>query len=269
MPEAAPATVSMKVPATPVTRPEAFVQESFAYADAAELAGQKEGRGWGGAWQGEGAAIRNVSLEYSLHPKSGGTLVIPPSKEAVTLSRVSGPTSRFFADQKNTRHWYFAALINHSDRSPAAGGEVRIYPLDATATGTSFYIGIADVGTTLRISMPGAPAPLMLPNMNKPMLLVCRFEASEPKAGKWDFMASLLVNPNLVAAGFKQAGAPLVATVKNSAMPPQSGVSIRKDAGPATTEVDEIRYGHHWTEMSFKPGSSAPPVPAATKAAAK
>jgi hypothetical protein len=222
------------------------------------IQGQKAGRGWVGGWESSGAKVRDGSLMYPGFTVSGGSLVLSPGNETVSARRVMGPTANLIEDPKKSGHWYFATLIRHSDQTAGVGGEVRIYPVDPDAAGKGPYIALVDVGNGLRISMNDSN-PQILPDANKPVLLVCLMEVANPKAGKWDLSISLLVNPPVGQPTFKDAGKPIKADIKAMALPGQTGVMIRKSNGAAETTVDEVRFSEHWADLQL--GGPKPTLP--------
>jgi hypothetical protein len=243
--------------------PETLVVESFGYASGTDLQGQKAGRGWLGSWETRGARLRDTSLNYPGHKTSGGSMVLPAGNETVTARRVAGPVSRMLSDSKKQGHWYFSALISHPHQAAGSGGEVRVYPLDPGDRGNGLHITLADTGAGLRISLAGAQAPVVIPNSNDAVLLVCRIDVTNPNNGRWDLAASLLVNPSLERPGFKEAGKPMKMEAKGAVLPVQTGVLIRKEPGLAETTIDEVRFSEHWADICFRPPKLPPPVKAA------
>ena len=235
------------------------VAESFAYANGAAIDAQKSGRGWQGGWEANGAQVRAGSLPYPGMLPSGGALEFPGGEEKRSARRVMGLVAPLIENPKKAGHWYFATLIRVSDQSPGAGGEVRIYPLDPDNSGRGPYISVADMGQAARVSLSGSQLPLLLPDANRPILLVCRMEVQNPKDNKWDLTMSLLVNPPVDRAGFKEAGTPIKAVFKGTALPAQTGVLILKSGGSAAAIVDELRFSEHWDDLQLGGPKAAAP----------
>ena len=225
--------------------------ESFAYANGTAIQGQKSGRGWQGGWEGNGAKVRDGSLAYPGMPSSGGSLVFPGGDEKFSARRVMGPVAPLLDAPKKAGHWYVAMLIRVSDQSPGTGGEMKIYPLDPDRSGQGPYITVADFGQAARVSISGSQQPQLLSDANKPILLVCRMEVTNPKDNKWDLAISLLVNPPVDRPGFKEAGTPIKAVFKATTLPAQTGICLHKSDGAAEAIVDEVRFSEHWEHLQL------------------
>lgn len=238
------------VKAPPMEGP--LAEEGFAYGAGDAFLSATPSGGWTGSWKATGAQVEAGSLAYDSHRQGGGRVVMAAGSETRSVSRVLGPTTKLTPAGAKEAHWYFATLVQHGDGTPAAGGGVRIYPLDPSGDSKGFQIAIEDLGTNIQISIPGGGAPVTMPDAGKPVFLACRMDWINPKDGKWDFTASLVVNPPMSAKSFAEAGKPIVLSVKGMHPLEESGVMARKGEGAAITRLDEIRYEPHWVDVVFK-----------------
>ena len=233
--------------------------EHFAYTAGEDLDGQASGHGWARPWTGGGARVEASSLNYPPHPVEGGSLLIPATEEELGWARPIGSMKRFMREPGKKGHWYFSAIVQHSDETPGPGGELRLNPMDPVDARNPFQIVVADNGPGLRISLSGAKGAIELPDAGKPVFLLCRIELS-PRTYFWDLNAQLLVNPDTKSPNFGGGGQPLTASFANVRLPEQFGMSIRRLRGQAISRLDEIRFGRHWEEMTFRPPQIDPPA---------
>jgi serine/threonine protein kinase len=265
-----------KVVAAPATNPavpyggtklplgEIFIAtESFAYPEGAELGSQSTGTGWAAAWKGAGATIEKASIDFPSHPAEGGSLRFSSEKEDILWERPVGPLKQFLREPAKGGHWYFTALIQQSENTPGAGGELRLIPFDSADGQPPIQIVIRNAGKGLKIAMPGGNAPVDLPDASRPVFVLCRIGFANPKDGKWDITALLLVNPKIESASFAGGGKPIAVSAPGIALPKELVMQIRKARGDSTTLIDEIRYGRHWEEMTFKAPQIDEPAPRA------
>jgi serine/threonine protein kinase len=238
--------------------------ESFEYPEDVKLDSQSAGTGWAAAWKGTKAQIEDTSLSYPSHPSQGGSLRIAAVEEDVQWERPIGPLKNFLRDPNKGGHWYFTAIVQQTNEKPGTGGELRLIPFDSADAKQPVQIVVRNVEKGLNITMPGAPAPVELPDASQPVFLLCRISFLNPKEGKWDVTAMLLVNPKIASPTFAGGGKPIVSTQPSVEVPPQMAVQIRRARGESITQIDEIRYGRHWEEMTFKTPQIDPPLADAT-----
>jgi serine/threonine-protein kinase len=229
-----------------------FAIESFAYPSGSPLAGQNGGSGWAGAWQGPPPAkVEGASLSYPAHPATGGSITIDETNEELLWSRTVGSASRFLPQPGKGGHWYFGMLIEHHSGLPTPGGEIHINPFDTKTVHNLIRIVIADAGDSTKVTLNNEKAVVEVKNDGKPICLVMRIEAKNPKFDNYDIQARLWVNPDFS----KPRPQPHVeCEVKYQPLPQQLGVLIRKKRSQAVTHLDELRYGRHWPEMAFLKG---------------
>lgn len=232
-----------------------LVVDSFDYAENERLAGASGGRAWAASWSGDGARVEKGSLSPSGHKTRGNRIVVPAGEEPVTLRRDVGS---FEALAVNKRRWYFAAVVSHTDGTPASGGEVQFLPCTAPEIEDPLAISVKDAGPDLVVSLSGASKPLKVPGPTA--FLVWRVEWSQPKNGKSEVSTTLLVNPKLTARNYNEAGERLEAKRDNVSQPSQVSLEIRKLGGTAATEVDEIRYAKSWPDVMFQASPALPKV---------
>jgi hypothetical protein len=234
--------------------------ESFDYPEDAELNSQSAGTGWAAAWKGTAASIQKGSLSIPSHPAQGGSLRLSAGETDIQWERPIGPLKQFLRDPVKGGHWYFTAIVQQTDAKPGAGGELRLIPFDSADSKQPIQIVVRNSEKGLNIAMPGASTPVDLPDVSRPVFLLCRISFLNPKEGKWDVTASLLVNPKVESASFVGGGKPIITTQTSIAVPPQLVMQIRKARGESITLIDEIRYGRHWEEMTFKSPQVDPPL---------
>jgi hypothetical protein len=231
--------------------------EDFRYGNAPKLDGGPAGTGWSAPWKGGEARLEKESLKYGDYPTSGGRAVFPAKTKYFSVSRSLGSASRVMGPPDKPKHWYFAALVKHSDGTPGPGGEVRFLPFESA--GNPVQIVITDVGSGLRVELEGAP-PIEVADASKPVLIMSYLSFTPAKAGKAELTCRLLVNPVLEVNSFKDAG-PLTEIKRPGVVVPKDmQFKIRKAEGSAQTEVDEIRFGKHWAQMSFQKPRPTPPA---------
>jgi hypothetical protein len=226
-----------------------LAHESFAYGAGSSVVGANGGSGWSGSWKGDPGAIDARSLEYMGLPEAGGSLTIPESNRDVILSRAAGSASRFVPDPKKGGYWYFAVMLDHRATLPKPGGDVQFNPFNVEDPHKLIRIVVSNSGDTTKFTLNSEPQSAEVKN-NKPICLLARIEAKNPKFDNYDINVKIWVNPDFSAK--KRPPHQLEHEVKYQPLPQQMGVIVRKKRGDTVTRIDDIRYGLHWADVGFQ-----------------
>ncbi|MEQ1852914.1 MAG: protein kinase, partial [Chthoniobacteraceae bacterium] len=202
-------TAAKSGPAKPASKPKPAVTapalpviaaDGFEYGPGGRIETVNGGSGWSGSWQGQPASIDGQSLVVPRFPARGGSLLIPPTEEEVTLSRQLGPLEKF-VEPATGGVWYFACLLQHGSGLPVPGGDVQLNPFNGSNVHDLVRIVASDVGGALQLTLNNEKNPIEVKDASKPVLVVLRTTLANPKLGNWDLTAELFANPQLDAQG--------------------------------------------------------------------
>ncbi len=230
---------------------EGFVaSESFSYGGGSALAGLNGGQGWAGPWAGPPAKIDAASLTYPEQPSTGGSMSVGDASDELVWTRQAGPANRFIRQPEKGGRWYFGALVDPRNAIPGTSNEIQINPFNTTDIYALFRIVVVTTPEVFKVTLNTQKA-VEFKNEGKPLCIVLRVDAKNPKFDNYDFTAQLWVNPS-----FSGISPPAVPTIQverpGQPMPKQVGVMIRKKRGQVSARVDELRYALHWKAISFQ-----------------
>ena len=220
------------------------------------------GTGWAGPWTvnfDDLAKVEAGSLAFAKVPTVGEKVILSPSPKPADPAAPPPPPdstdlilTRFLppkavtVDPKKPNVFFFRITLQHSDTPFGPESEFQFNAFDPSDVKRPIRTIVGDQGAGFEISMNDRKAIKKIPNGNKPLCVVQRFELKPEPGGKWTLESRVFINPN------PDSAAPplhdLEFTKKGLELPKQFGVVLRKKPTP-TTRIDEVRFAHRWVGL--------------------
>ncbi len=259
VPAAKPPAAAPVAPPAPAQTKGYIAVDGFEYPVGGKLAGLAGGTGWATPWVAnfpDLALVEAGSVPFAKVPTVGEKVQLkpnltplvpgaPPTSKDVTLTRFLQPGA-IVVDPKKQNIFFFRITVQHSDSPYGPESEFQFNAFDPSAIQKPIRVIVGDQGLGVEVSMHDRAKLARLPNSNKPLCIVQRFELTPEPGGKWTLTSRVFLNPN------PESPSPplhdLERVVKGVTLPQQFGVLIRKKSTP-TTLIDEVRFAHRWVGL--------------------
>ncbi len=247
------------VPSSPA-QPSGYIAiDGFEYAAGSKVEGLAGGSGWAGPWAvnfPDLALVETGSVPFAKVPTVGEKVRLKPNAKPavpsaptnandVTLTRLLPPDA-IVVNPKQQNIFFFRITVQHSDAPFGPESEFQFNAFDPSAIQKPIRVVVGDKGQGFEVSMQDRVKLAKVPNGNKPLCVVQRFELTPEPGGKWTLTSRVFLNPN--PEGAKPPLHDLEQVATGVVLPKQFGVLLRKKPTP-TTLIDEVRFAHRWVGL--------------------